>query len=397
MIAARADAHRRGGHRRRQREDRAAGRGAPAARASSGTSAGTRWPAASGPARWPPARRCSTAGPGRSRRTRRSDPGRGRAGRGARRAVRRRTGAAEPGGARPGGRPDLARAAPARRAGRRAARRRARRAPRAVRARASATSPGWPAGDPVLYGQIVAANADAVLALLAEVRDRLDAVIAAVGDGDRAALEALLAEGVAGTRAIPGKHGGPVRPDRARSSSRCPTTPASWPGCSPTPARASVNIEDVRIDHDPGRPVGLVELRRRGGPRRAPAGLSGSPGLGDPPVGSRLVSSAVHASERGRRRRRRHLGIGEVEHLARGRRPARAALPRHRRDVPRDDLVDAPRRASTSTTRRPSPRACDEPRIVSGTDPLGPTITVDGEDVARRDPRGRRQRRGVRR
>ena len=26
---------------------------------------------------------------------------------------------------------------------------------------------------------------------------------------------------------------------------------------------SEVNIEDVHIDHDPGRPVGLVELRRR--------------------------------------------------------------------------------------------------------------------------------------
>ena len=42
------------------------------------TSAATRWPAASGPGRWRPARRCSTAGRGRSPRTRRRTPARSR-------------------------------------------------------------------------------------------------------------------------------------------------------------------------------------------------------------------------------------------------------------------------------------------------------------------------------
>ena len=71
------------------------------------------------------------------------------------------------------------------------------------------------AGDPELYGQIVTANAEAVLALLTEVRAELDGLIAAVSAEDRGGLEAVLHRGVAGTRAIPGKHGGPVRPMRS--------------------------------------------------------------------------------------------------------------------------------------------------------------------------------------
>ena len=48
---------------------------------------------------------------------------------------------------------------------------------------------------------------------------------------------------------------------------------------------SGVNIEDVHIDHDPGRPVGLVELvvaegRAEDLPRR-----SRIPWLADPPVG----------------------------------------------------------------------------------------------------------------
>lgn len=115
------------------------------------------------------------------------------------------------------------------------------------------------AGDPVLYGQIVSANADQVLTLLTEVRAQLDAVIAAVGDRDRDALESLLAAGVAGTRAIPGKHGGPARPTRSVFVS-VPDHPGELARLFADAGASGVNIEDVRIDHDPGRDTGLVEL-----------------------------------------------------------------------------------------------------------------------------------------
>jgi len=115
------------------------------------------------------------------------------------------------------------------------------------------------AGDPRLYGQIVSANAEAVLALLGEVRAELDRFIEAVGAGDRAALEGLLEQGVAGTRAIPGKHGGPVRPMRSVWVS-VPDHPGELARLFADTVASEVNIEDIRIDHDPGRPVGLVEL-----------------------------------------------------------------------------------------------------------------------------------------
>jgi prephenate dehydrogenase len=115
------------------------------------------------------------------------------------------------------------------------------------------------AGDPALYGQIVSANADQVLALLTEVRARLDDVISAVGDRDRPALEALLAEGVAGTQAIPGKHGGPARPTQSVFVS-LPDHPGELARLFADAGESGVNIEDVRIDHDPGRETGLVEL-----------------------------------------------------------------------------------------------------------------------------------------
>ena len=187
-------------------------------------------------------------------------PGGGRAGRGAGPAVRRRTGAAEPGRARPRGRPDLARA-------------------RTCSPRWSpAGSPTRPtdhlalsgqgvrdvtrvaAGDPALYGQIVAANAEAVLDLLAEVRDRLDAVIDAVG-----AARPGRARGGCSRRAWPAP--GRSRASTAARSGRRASVFVSVPDHPGELARlfadagaSEVNIEDVHIDHDPGRPVGLVEL-----------------------------------------------------------------------------------------------------------------------------------------
>ena len=114
-------------------------------------------------------------------------------------------------------------------------------------------------GDPALWEQIVTGNADAVLRLLGEVRGELDVLIDAVSTGSDAALGALLARGVAGTQAIPGKHGGPPRPMRSVFVS-VPDHPGELARLFADARASEVNIEDIHIDHDPGRPVGLVEL-----------------------------------------------------------------------------------------------------------------------------------------
>ncbi|WP_459975815.1 prephenate dehydrogenase [Nocardioides pyridinolyticus] len=115
------------------------------------------------------------------------------------------------------------------------------------------------AGDPALYGQIVTANAAAVLGLLGEVRGQLDVLIDAVANADRGGLEAVLRAGVAGTQAIPGKHGGPSRPTSSVFVS-VPDEPGVLARLFQAAGEAGVNIEDVHIDHDLGREVGLVEL-----------------------------------------------------------------------------------------------------------------------------------------
>ena len=115
------------------------------------------------------------------------------------------------------------------------------------------------AGSPELYGQIVAANADAVVDLLAEVRAGLDTMIAALAGADRDGLREVLTRGVDGTRAIPGKHGGPVRPTASVFVS-VPDEPGVLARLFAAAGESDVNIEDVRIDHDLGRAVGVVEL-----------------------------------------------------------------------------------------------------------------------------------------
>lgn len=115
------------------------------------------------------------------------------------------------------------------------------------------------AGDPRLWQQILTANSPAVLALLDEVQARLTAFREAIGSGGVAELGALLAEGVAGTRVIPGKHGGPARPTSSVFVA-VPDHPGELARLFADSGEIGVNIEDIRIDHDPGRPVGLVEL-----------------------------------------------------------------------------------------------------------------------------------------
>lgn len=115
------------------------------------------------------------------------------------------------------------------------------------------------AGDPVLWQQIVAGNAEAVAELLAAVRADLDGLLDAVRTGDRAGVASLLERGVAGTEAIPGKHGGPAVPS-ASVYVTVPDHPGELARLLADAGEIGVNVEDLRIDHDPARPVGLVEL-----------------------------------------------------------------------------------------------------------------------------------------
>lgn len=113
------------------------------------------------------------------------------------------------------------------------------------------------ASDPVLWQQIIAGNAESVRELLVDVRRELDELIGSLQDPDAVAVH--LRRGVAGAGAIPGKHGGVPLPVEIVYVS-VPDHPGELARLFADVGEIETNIEDLRIDHDPGRPVGLVEL-----------------------------------------------------------------------------------------------------------------------------------------
>jgi len=126
------------------------------------------------------------------------------------------------------------------------------------------------AGDPIMWQEILAANATAVADVLDDYAADLHNAIAALralaaGDQDkresgRTNLIDLLRRGNAGQSRIPGKHGAP----RAVYSA-VPVVISDAPGelarLFAAVGAAGVNIEDVSIEHSPGQAVGLVTLQ----------------------------------------------------------------------------------------------------------------------------------------
>ncbi len=121
------------------------------------------------------------------------------------------------------------------------------------------------ASDPDLWVEILAANAEPVARLLTELRQDVDAVIAALTemaedpDWARTSLREVLVRGNAGRARLPGKHGG-----RSTAYAVVPVVLPDRPGelgrLFAEVGAEGVNIEDLRIEHSPGQPVGLVEL-----------------------------------------------------------------------------------------------------------------------------------------
>jgi prephenate dehydrogenase len=121
------------------------------------------------------------------------------------------------------------------------------------------------ASDPDLWVDVLAANPEPVAHLLSELRHDLDAVVHALQevaddpDWARTALREVLVRGNAGRARLPGKHGG-----RSTTYAVVPVVVPDRPGelarLVNDATTSGANIEDLRIEHSPGQPVGLVEI-----------------------------------------------------------------------------------------------------------------------------------------
>ncbi len=121
------------------------------------------------------------------------------------------------------------------------------------------------AGDTGLWTQILIANAAPVAEVLAAVAADLAEAARMLADGEGSkSVAGLLDRGQAGAARIPGKHGG-----APGEFTVVQVVIADQPGELARLFRATgaagVNIEDVRIEHSPGLPVGVAELSVRPG------------------------------------------------------------------------------------------------------------------------------------
>jgi prephenate dehydrogenase len=126
------------------------------------------------------------------------------------------------------------------------------------------------ASDAALWTQILGANAAAVGDVLRSVRADLDRLVAALdalagetaqspARGARATVAGLVAHGNAGQRRIPGKHGTP-HTSYAAVPVLVPDRPGELARLLHDVGAAGVNLEDLRLEHSQGQPVGLAEV-----------------------------------------------------------------------------------------------------------------------------------------
>jgi prephenate dehydrogenase len=118
------------------------------------------------------------------------------------------------------------------------------------------------ASDPGLWVQILGANAAPVVGVLKDFRDDLDRFIAALDDpaapGARRGIAEGLAIGNAGVARIPGKHGQDRR--YAQLVVMVDDRPGELARLFAEMGEEGVNLEDLRLEHSPGAPIGLAEI-----------------------------------------------------------------------------------------------------------------------------------------
>ncbi|WDF34477.1 prephenate dehydrogenase [Arthrobacter agilis] len=119
------------------------------------------------------------------------------------------------------------------------------------------------ASDPRLWVQILSANAGRLVDILYGVREDLDRLITTLEDptagGARLDMAQLMTEGNAGQARVPGKHGTPPN-SFARLTVLVDDVPGQIAKLLTEIGHTGINVEDFRLEHSPGRQVGLAEL-----------------------------------------------------------------------------------------------------------------------------------------
>jgi len=115
------------------------------------------------------------------------------------------------------------------------------------------------ASAPGLWVEVLGQNAAAVAPLVRELAAELDRAATALEALDGEVIEDLLVRGNAGRALVPVKRGGRDR-DFAVVGVTVPDRPGQIAAVLLAAAGAGINVEDVRVDHLPGRPSGVVEL-----------------------------------------------------------------------------------------------------------------------------------------
>ena len=131
------------------------------------------------------------------------------------------------------------------------------------------------AGDPELWSQILAANAQHVAAPVRSLAEALSALAtqleALAGDGRpeaAAAVRAFLEQGRRGRELVPVKRGrGSVDFSTVRVD--VDDQPGRLAALLTAAGAAGINVEDVHVEHVPGRPRGVIDLLVRAESRTA--------------------------------------------------------------------------------------------------------------------------------
>jgi prephenate dehydrogenase len=119
--------------------------------------------------------------------------------------------------------------------------------------------------DASLWEQIAAANADPVAAVLDAVAGELAEAADGLRSGEAGVVRQLVQRGAVGRDLLPGKHGGRPLPAYDLVPVVLHDAPGQLAALFSAIREIGVNVEDVRIEHAPGAPFGVVELSVRPG------------------------------------------------------------------------------------------------------------------------------------